>query len=444
VITSQTTCDGEGVQSVRYGISLGPLRERNFRNLWIGRTASTAGDSLSFVALAFAVLALRGSGTDLGLVITAFSGSNVLFLLVGGVIADRVPRRAVMIGADLVRAGVQLTLAVAVLTGSTSLELFLIGAALAGASTSFFQPAVIGLVPEAVSEGRLQQANATLNLSGSMAQLFGPVLSGLLVATIGAGWVFAIDAVSFLVSAIALASLRLGQAPVEPHGSFVGDLVEGWREVRRQAWLPPSLATFAFVNLSFAGFLVLGPIVMSTQYGGAPDWGLAVAMFGVGGLLGGAAALRWRPARPLILVFALIAVNALRLVGFTIDAPLLVVLGFVLVASAATTYGDTIWHTTVQQQVPRESLSRVSSYDWMVSMLFFPIGAALAGPLADAIGATTTLLVFAGLSAVPSVLVLQLPSIRAVRREDGRAGAEGAPEVVVGPGGVEVELARAS
>jgi len=397
---------------------LGPLQERNFRNLWIGRTASVVGDSLSFVALAFAVIGLGGSGTDLGLVIASYSLPSVIFLLVGGVWADRLPRRAVMIAADVVRAGAQLTLAVAVLTGNASVPLFMAMAFVSGASTAFFQPASTGLVPEAVSAARLQQGNALLNLSQSTAQLFGPVVSGLLVIFIGAGWVFAIDAATFLISAAALASLRLRLTPPAAHGSFLGDLRVGWREVVSRRWLPPSLAAFSLMNLSFASFLTLGPIVMNEQYGGAADWGLVVAMFGVGGLLGGGTALRWKPARPLIAVFALMTFNALRLVGLSITPPLLIVLGFVLVASAASSLGDTIWHTTVQTQVPARHLSRVSSYDWMVSLLFFPLGAALAGPLADTIGASNALTTFAILSSVPCALVLLLPAVRGVRRAE--------------------------
>ena len=427
----------------------GPLQERNFRHLWIGRTASVVGDSLAFVALAFAVIGLGGSGTDLGLVIASYSLPSVIFLLVGGVWADRLPRRAVMIAADLVRAAAQLTLATAVLTGNASVPLFMLMAFVSGASTAFFQPASTGLVPEAVSAGRLQQANAMLNLSQSTAQLFGPVVSGLLVLLLGAGWVFAIDAVTFLISAAALASLRLRLAPRAAHGSFLADLRVGWREVVGRPWLPPSLAAFSLVNLSFASFLVLGPIAMNEHYGGAADWGLVVAMFGVGGLLGGGAALRWKPARPLLAVFALMAFNSLRLLGLSTTPPLLVVLGFVLVASAASSLGDTIWHTTVQTQVPARSLSRVSSYDWMVSLLFFPLGAAVAGPLADLIGASNALLTFAVISSVPSLLVLLLPAVRAVRRaERPPADPEAAP---AGPAATievssepEATLARAS
>ena len=427
----------------------GPLQERNFRHLWVGRTASTVGDSLAFVALAFAVIGLGGSGTDLGLVIASYSLPSVIFLLIGGVWADRLPRRAVMIAADLVRAAAQLTLATAVLTGNASVPLFMLMAFVSGASTAFFQPASTGLVPEAVSAGRLQQANAMLNLSQSTAQLFGPVVSGLLVLVVGAGWVFAIDAISFLISAAALVSMKLRLAPRAAHGSFLADLRVGWREVIGRRWLPPSLAAFSLMNLSFASFLVLGPIAMNEHYGGAADWGLVVAMFGVGGLLGGGAALRWKPARPLIVVFALMAFNALRLLGLSTTPPLLIVLGFVLVASAASSLGDTIWHTTVQTQVPAKSLSRVSSYDWMVSLLFFPLGAALAGPLADAIGTMNALFLFATISSVPCLLVLLLPAVRGVRRADRPpADADDLPAgaaVVIDPiPEPESKLARAS
>jgi MFS family permease len=423
---------------------LGPLRERNFRLLWLGRSASMLGDSLGFVALAFAVLAISQSGTELGLVVATYSASSVTFLLVGGVVADRLPRRAVMIVADLVRGLAQLTLAVAVLTGTASLPLFLLVALASGSATGFFQPASTALVPQAVSPERLQEGNAMLNLSGSTAQLFGPVVSGILVATVGAGWVFALDALSFGVSATALTMLR--PRPMQPaeHGSFLADFRAGWREVVRRPWLPPSLVTFTFVNLAFAGFLVLGPIAMAASYDGARDWGFVVAMFGLGGLIGGGTALRWRPSRPLVAVFLLLALNPLRLLVLSATPPLLVVLGFVLVASASMTLGDTLWHTTLQQQVPSRSLSRVSSFDWMVSLLFFPVGAALAGPVADAVGPSNAMLAFAIVAAVPCLLVLAVPAVRAVTRRDAPAEEDGATEPLTLGVDREVQVSRAS
>jgi MFS family permease len=397
---------------------LGALREYNFRLLWIGRTASVLGDSLTFVALAFAVLGLRGSGTDIGLVLASFSAPRVLFLLVGGVWADRLPRRRVMIAADLVRAAAQVGLAAAVLSGTASLAVFMLAAAVTGTASAFFQPASTGIVPEAVSAERLQEGNALLQLSQSVAFLLGPVVSGLLVVAIGPGWIFAIDGVSFLLSAAALAALRLTPAARSAGASFVSELVQGWREVLRRDWLLPSFLTFSFVNLSFAGFLVIGPMAMSAAYRGAADWGLVMSVVGFGGLVGGSLALRWRPSRPLIAVFALLAIHPVSLLVLSGTPLLPIVLVAVLLGSSALTLGDTVWHTTIQQQIPAASLSRVSSYDWMVSFIFFPIGTVLAGPLADALGVSTALLLFAGLSSIPTVLVLLLPAIRAIRRVD--------------------------
>jgi predicted MFS family arabinose efflux permease len=349
-----------------------------------------------------------------------------------------------MIAADVARGAAQLALAIAVLTDTASFPLFLLVALLSGSATGFFQPASTALIPQVVSAERLQQGNAMLNLSGSTAQLFGPVLSGLLVATVGAGWVFALDAVTFAVSAVALTALRIPRAEASAHGSFLADFAAGWREVVRRPWLPPSLVTFTFVNLAFAAFLVLGPIAMAASYDGARDWGFVVAMFGLGGLIGGGTALRWRPSKPLIAVFLLLALNPLRLLVLSATPPLLVVLAFVLVASAAMTLGDTLWHTTLQQQVPSRSLSRVSSFDWMVSLLFFPVGAALAGPVADAVGASNAMILFTVIAAVPCLLVLAFPAVRAVGRRDRRAEDEAMPGPAVPPIEAEAQVSRAS
>ena len=397
---------------------MGPFQERNFRLLWIGRSTSMFGDFMGFVALAFAVLTVTGSGTNLGLVIGAFSISNVTFLLVGGVVADRIPRRTVMVGADVVRGVAQALLAVAILTDTASLPVFLLVAIASGAATGFFQPASTGLIPLAVSQERLQQGNALLNLSGSASQLMGPVLSGLIVVAIGPGVVFAFDAVTFAVSAIALSSLRLPAAAPVAHGSFFGDLAEGWREVLRHRWLPPALVASTFMNFAFAGFLVLGPIAMAASYGGAQAWGFVVATFGLGGLIGGAVAMRWKPARPMLVIFPFFGLLPMRLVALSLTPPLVAVLGVVLVASMALTFADTLWHTTLQQQVPAKRLSRVSSFDWMVSLLFFPVGAAVAGPLSDSLGPAAAMQAYAVLGIVPCALVLAFPSVRGVRRRE--------------------------
>jgi MFS family permease len=407
----------------------GPLREANFRRLWIGQSTSAVGDGVTGVALTFAVLGVTGSATDLGLVLAAFMLPRVVFLLVGGVWADRVPRRLIMLGADLVRAAAQAALAGAFLTGTASLPVFLAVAATSGAASAFFVPASIGLVPQAVSPGRLQQGNALLNLSQSSASLMGPVLSGLLVVSIGPGWIFAFDAVTFVVSAVALAMLRLDALPPLEARPFLADLAAGWREVASRSWLVASLAGFAFVNLAFAGFFVIAPLVVERAYGGAPDWGLLMAAFGLGGLLGGAAALRWSPARPLVAVFAVLLAAPLCLVLLAAMPPLALLLVGVVAFASATAFANTTWHTTLQRQVPPASISRVSSYDWMASLVFFPAGAALAGPIAEATSPTLALAGFAAASGLALVATLVVPSVRRLAVATATPVEEPAPEV---------------
>jgi MFS family permease len=397
---------------------LGPLQERNFRRLWIGQTTSAAGVGMTGVALTFAVLALGRSAADLGLVLASFMVPRVVFMLVGGVWADRLPRRGIMIGSDLVRAGAQAALAVAAFTATGELWIFMAASFASGAASAFFQPASTGLIPQTVSPSRLQQANATLALSQSSAFMVGPIVSGLLVAFAGAGWVFAFDAVTFLVSAVFLASLRIPSAGRMERRTFVRDLADGWHEVVSRRWLVASLGAFAFGNLAFAGFFVLGPVTIDRLYGGASDWGLLMGLFGFGGLVGGALSLRWRPRRPLIATFGFLLLAPLMLLLLSLTPPLAALAVGMVGFSSSIAFVNTVWHTTVQEQVPAESLSRVSSYDWMVSLLIFPAGSALAGPMADAFGARSALLAFAALAGIPVLLVLLVPAVRAVRRRE--------------------------
>ena len=227
---------------------LGPLVEPNFRRLWIGQTTSAVGDALSGVALVFAVLGISDSAADLGFVMAAFMVPRVLFLLVGGVWADRVPRRLLMVGSDVVRAVVQAGLAVAILTGSGELWVFIVGALLSGAASAFFGPAIIGLIPQTISPSRLQSGNALLNLSQSTAHMAGPIVAGILVAVAGAGWIFAIDAASFAISAVFLLRLVIPAAPrpstsrswaTWPMGGERSSVAAGWSA----RWPPSPSAT---------------------------------------------------------------------------------------------------------------------------------------------------------------------------------------------------------
>ena len=394
---------------------LGPLSEPQFRLLWIGQSASAVGDGLTFLAIAFAVLHIGGKPADLGLVFAAFFAAYVSFVLVGGVWADRLPRQLVMVAADLVRGVVQVIVGVLLLTGEAHVWQIAIGVAVYGAASAFFQPASSGLVPQTVSAGRLQQANALMSISRNAGSIMGPPISGLIVAFAGTGAVFLIDAATFGISAVSLLLLR----PVErtspgEHQAFLAELAGGWREVIARPWIAAALIAFGVSNASGAAFVVLGPVIAEARLGGAAAWGLVLTGGAIGGVVGGLLALRIRPRRPLLVGFAgmtLIALQPLSLIG---PAPVVLIGGAMLLGFGAGELANTWWFTMLQQHVPERARSRVSSYDWLVSFIFQPLGFLAVGPLSQAIGFTATLVGAASLILLADITVTLLPSIRSV------------------------------
>jgi predicted MFS family arabinose efflux permease len=397
------------------GKLLGPLSEPQFRLLWIGQSASAVGDGLTFLAIAFAVLHIGGKATDLGLVFAAFFAAYVSFVLVGGVWADRLPRQLVMVAADLVRGVVQVIIGLLLLTGSAQVWQVAIGVAVYGAASAFFQPASTGLVPQTVSPGRLQQANALMSISRNAASILGPPISGLIVAFAGTGAVFLIDAATFGISAISLLLLRPVErtSPAERR-PFLAELAGGWREVLARPWIAAALVLFGISNASGAAFSILGPVIANAQLGGAAAWGLILTGGAIGGLLGGLFALRIRPRRPLLVGFAgmsLIALEPLSLVG---PAPVLLIAGAMLLGFGAGELANTWCFTMLQQHVPEHARSRVSSYDSLVSFIFQPLGFLAVGPLSQEFGPTATLIGAASLILLADITVTLLPSIRSV------------------------------
>jgi MFS family permease len=399
----------------------GPLEERPFRLLWIGQTTSAIGDAMIPVALAFAVLDLTGSASDLGLVLATFMVARVVFLLAGGVWADRLPRRLLMIVCDVVRALAQASLAALLLADSVEVWHFVAVSAIVGAAAAFFMPASMGLVPQTVSAPRLQQANALMNASRLANGIAGPALAGLLVATAGTGVVFALDAATYVISAVFLTAMP--KPPMAARGerlTFVADLAHGWRVVASRTWIWSGLIVYALSNTAVATFFVLGPLIAKTELGGAGDWALIMTGGGVGGLVGTVAALRFFPAHPLRVSFPIMVTAAVLLVLLVPPAPALVLAAAAGSTVAAIALGNTLWETALQEHVPADALSRVSSYEWMASLVVAPVGYAFAGPAADRIGVNTTLLAAAGVVAVANVGVLAVPAVRNLRR--------GAPE----------------
>lgn len=397
--------------------TFGALGESRFRLLWAGQALSAVGDSLLPVALAFAVIELTGSASDLGLVLASALVPRVAFLVIGGVWADRLPRQLVMLASDLVRALGQAFLALVFITDAAELWHLLLGGLVYGTAQAFFGPASTGLVPETVSAGRLQQANALMSLTRSALFVGGPALAGLLVVSVGPGWVFAIDAATFVASAAFLALLSPGWSSRPPsRRPFGEEVASGWRELRSRSWVWASVLYFSAWNLAIAPFFVLGPIVAERELDGASDWGLILAGSGLGAIFGGATALRLRPSRPLLVGFLLITVSALQPASLIRPFPTLAITAATVAGVTALTISNTLWLTSLQEHIPRDALSRVSSYDWMVSLVFMPLGYVLAGPLAEAVGIEATLAGAAVVLAGASLAVLAVPSVRQLRR----------------------------
>jgi len=237
-----------------------------------------------------------------------------------------------------------------------------------------------------VSPARLQQANALLSLSHSGTAIFGPSLSGLIVALWSPGVVFAVDAVTFALSALALARLRVPRLAAAARKTFFADLGEGWRETWSHGWLRAGLAGAAVTNLAIGALFVLGPLIAQEELGGAAAWGLVVTGGALGGTAGAVVALRVRPERPLVVAFVGYSLGALPLLALTPPLPLAAIAAAYLVYQLGIVYGNALWETILQREIPADRLSRVDSFDWLVSICFLPIGQAAAGPLADAIG----------------------------------------------------------
>jgi MFS family permease len=399
----------------------GALKERQFRLLWLGQATSTLGDGLVPVALAFAVIqTLNGSATALGIVFAAHTLPVVVFVLVGGVWADRLPRQIVMLVSDVIRCAVQATLAVLLLSGSAQLWHLVVLMAIYGTAESFFQPSVTGLVPAVVSPGRLQQANALLGLSRSTAFVVGPAVAGVVAATTNPGIVFVVDAATFVVSASSLALLRLPRSRRQgERNSFIADLKGGWHELLAHTWLWVIVVWAAtMLCISIAPFMVLGPVIAKQSLGGAASWGIIAAGWGAGSLGGGLLALRWKPRRPMFVccVLGFAIAPAMALLALRAPAPLIAAAQ--AVGGIGMGFFGAVWQTTLQQHVPEKALSRVSAWDWMGSLAFFPLGFILAGPVSGAIGISTTLWISTGYMIVSTLAVLLVPSVRKLERLD--------------------------
>jgi MFS family permease len=399
-----------------------PLREREFRLLFAGRTTSLVGSAIAPVALAFAVLDLTGSKTDLGLILAAREIPLIVFLLAGGIWADRLPRNRVMVGANVLSALAQATAAALLITGNAEIWHLAALAALNGSASAFYFPASAGVIPQTVPAPILQQANALLALAMNSAMIGGAAIAGFLVAGFGPGWAIAVDAGTYLLGAVFVALMRVAAVAADESPGFVSDLAAGWREFRSRTWLWAIVLQFSFLLMVCLGaFTVLGPVVADEELGGPKAWGAILTGQAAGFVAGGLLSFRFRPRRMLLAATLgiLLLPAPLIALGFPVSVPAIVAAAFV--AGIGSEIFGVLWHTTMQQEIPPVKLSRVYSYDALGSIGLVPIGYALAGPIADAIGVRATLW---GAAAIGIGVTLAVLLVRDVRTLERRATAQ--------------------
>jgi MFS family permease len=400
------------------------LTHANFRNLFLGQAASSIGDRIVFVALALYVTDI-GTPSDVGLVLAAHALPLVAFVLIGGVWADRLPRTKVMISTDLIRFALHATLAALIFTGAVEIWHIVVIEIVFGTADAFFKPALTGLVPQTVPEDQIQPARAATAALENVAEFVGPALATALVLGLGAGWAFALDALTFLVSAAFLLRVRARDrgGPVAEQ-RVIEDLREGWAAFRSRAWVWSVVLAFSVaLLLTWAPWTTLGATVAEQSYDSTGVFGVLAAALGAGTMVGAVIGFRWRPLHPMRMGVVLTLAWPAATLGFAVMLPLpLVVAGFVC-AGVGLSLFDIWWHTALAERVPPHLLSRVSAYDWMGSLALVPLGYLIAGPLGEALGGREVLTVGAALSVGVLGSALVVRETWTLRRREPEAAA---------------------
>jgi len=391
------------------------LGERDFRRFYTGYATSLLGSAMSTVALTFAVLGSGGTATDLGYVFAAGVIPQVLFMLGGGVFADRLGRRRVMLGADAARLAAQGTLAGALLVTVPPVWLFVVLSAVLGTGEAFFTPALGGLTPAIVPPGQLVDANALLGVAQSAARVTGPALAGVLIGLTQPATVIAVDAATFGVSLVSLGLLTIPAA--QPTGrSPWRDLADGWNQFRSQAWLCVITVQFALFNLfTWAPFLLLGPVLASEYLGGARAWGTVTAAMALGSVLTGLALVGRMPRRPLVVAVIGTYGYGVPCLLLSLHLPVYAVAAGAFAGGAGSAIFGTYLSTVMQQRVPQEMLARATAFDLTGAYALGSVGFAVIGPVAAVVGAGPLLGFAAAYATLSSTAVLALRAIRSVR-----------------------------
>lgn len=390
-----------------------PLTVQPYRLHFMARLLSWMGSAVAPIGLAFAVLHIQGGAGGLGLVLAAGMAPQILLLLVGGVVADRWSRARVMVWSNIVCFVAEGVAALLLYAGAARVWHLAAMSAVCGAASAFFTPAAGGVVVEVVPAEMRHAANALLKIGQNTVKVGGPALGGVLVAVAGPAWVIGWDALTFAAAAMLCAKIKLGGGRVKVKTGFVSDLREGWQDFWSRTWLWVMVAQGSvIVPMWLVGYQLLGPVYGERFLGGSGPWGLVVSGF-TGGLIAGAAlALMWKPRWVGLVVCLGTGSMALPLAAMALGLPVLVLIGATAAAGTGLAVSMTTWAGLVQERIPKDRLSRTTSYSTLGQLLPVPLGYLTAGPAAELLGVRVVLALAAVVIAGAAVLPLLLRQIR--------------------------------
>jgi MFS family permease len=397
---------------------------REFRHLLIARVISNLGNGITPIALAFGVLSLPGADAgSLSLVTTSNMVPLVLFMLIGGVAADRFGRTHLVGVTDIIGSVFVAISAFAFISGHASIPLLCFNGFVFGVLNALWYPAFSGIMPLIVPNPLLQAANSLVGIGANLGFTLGASVAGIVVSTAGPGWGLLIDAGTFLIAGVLVYQMKVPNstplAEGEKRESVFSQLRDGWFEFSSRKWIVYVVVGYSFFYLGFEGFLgVLAPVQMKEAMGGAKDMGIMMFGFGVGAVSGTVFALKLRPRRPLLLGLGVLPIAALWAFALAVPLPLWVLFITALGTGIGMDLMYANWMTTLQTHVPDEALSRVSSYDAFGSMVFAPIGLFLAGPFTHLVGAQTALVTVGVIIALATSLPLLSKEVRQIERID--------------------------
>ena len=399
------------------------LANRNFRLLLADRVMAPMAATFSLVGVSFAVLAATGSTADLSYVIAAQAAPSLVFLLVGGVIADRIAPQLVIVAANVMVAVGEGLFGILVLTSHPAIWVMIVLELVTGTGIALFYPASMALLPRLVAAKQMQEASAISRLTMNAAMMAGAALAGECVALFGAGWALAVCGIGMLTTVPLLFAIRVAPfervdpaAGQEHAPNMIRELRDGWSEFRSHTWLWATVLQFAVVLTAWSGgFQVLGPAVAKAHLGGAAAWGLISAAEATGLIAGGLIALRWSPRRPILFVALGGAAIAISPLSLAMLLPLWVICVTSFALGVFIEALSVVWTVTMAAKIPADKLARVSGYDGLGSMMGMPVGALVAGPLAARIGVSATQYGAAAITLIASAMALIPREVRTMR-----------------------------